>query len=139
MSGLLLLAACAGPAAPSSGGCGEMAAQPIAAVYLVGAGVDSLSMTFDGIPAVADAIRRLGADGRSKAASAALREDRGPAPRNGFATYSPTPDWIASANRYQSKGDKQRDALIFENRRLVGDLVKKGRSVGICVVLATQT
>ena len=38
----------------------------------------------------------------------------------------------------ESKGDKQRDALSFENRRLVEDLVQKGRSVGICVVLATQ-
>jgi DNA segregation ATPase FtsK/SpoIIIE, S-DNA-T family len=38
----------------------------------------------------------------------------------------------------ESKGDKDRDKLVFEKRRLVEDLVKKGRSVGICVVLATQ-
>src|SRR5205807_726436 len=28
--------------------------------------------------------------------------------------------------------------LVMENRRLVEDVVKKGRSVGMCVILATQ-
>ncbi len=36
------------------------------------------------------------------------------------------------------KGDKELMALTAENRRLVEDIVKKGRSVGICTVLATQ-
>jgi DNA segregation ATPase FtsK/SpoIIIE, S-DNA-T family len=36
------------------------------------------------------------------------------------------------------KGDKDLMALTAENRRLVEDIVKKGRSVGICTVLATQ-
>jgi DNA segregation ATPase FtsK/SpoIIIE, S-DNA-T family len=36
------------------------------------------------------------------------------------------------------KGDKDLVALTAENRRLVEDIVKKGRSVGICAVLAMQ-
>jgi DNA segregation ATPase FtsK/SpoIIIE, S-DNA-T family len=36
------------------------------------------------------------------------------------------------------KGDKDAIALTTENRRLVEDIVKKGRSVGICTLLATQ-
>jgi DNA segregation ATPase FtsK/SpoIIIE, S-DNA-T family len=36
------------------------------------------------------------------------------------------------------KGDKDVIALTTENRRLVEDIVKKGRSVGICTLLATQ-
>jgi len=36
------------------------------------------------------------------------------------------------------KGDKDAIALVLENRRLVEDIVKKGRSVGICTLLATQ-
>ena len=36
------------------------------------------------------------------------------------------------------KGDKELMALTTENRRLVEDIVKKGRSVGICAILATQ-
>ena len=36
------------------------------------------------------------------------------------------------------KGDKELVALTVENRRLVEDIVKKGRSVGICTILATQ-
>ncbi len=36
------------------------------------------------------------------------------------------------------KGDKDVIALTSENRRLVEDIVKKGRSVGICTLLATQ-
>jgi DNA segregation ATPase FtsK/SpoIIIE, S-DNA-T family len=34
--------------------------------------------------------------------------------------------------------DKDAIALVLENRRLVEDIVKKGRSVGICTLLATQ-
>jgi S-DNA-T family DNA segregation ATPase FtsK/SpoIIIE len=36
------------------------------------------------------------------------------------------------------KGDRELMALTADNRRLVEDIVKKGRSVGICTVLATQ-
>jgi S-DNA-T family DNA segregation ATPase FtsK/SpoIIIE len=36
------------------------------------------------------------------------------------------------------KGDKELVALTMENRRLVEDIVKKGRSVGIIALLATQ-
>ena len=36
------------------------------------------------------------------------------------------------------KGDKELMALAAENRRLVEELVKKGRSVGIVTLLATQ-
>ena len=38
----------------------------------------------------------------------------------------------------ETKGDKKRMELVAENRRLVEDIVKKGRSVGICTILATQ-
>jgi S-DNA-T family DNA segregation ATPase FtsK/SpoIIIE len=36
------------------------------------------------------------------------------------------------------KGDKELMTVTAENRRLVEDIVKKGRSVGLCTVLATQ-
>ena len=36
------------------------------------------------------------------------------------------------------KGDKDLMVVTAENRRLVEDIVKKGRSVGICTLLATQ-
>jgi S-DNA-T family DNA segregation ATPase FtsK/SpoIIIE len=36
------------------------------------------------------------------------------------------------------KGDRDAIPLVLENRRLVEDIVKKGRSVGICTLLATQ-
>lgn len=38
----------------------------------------------------------------------------------------------------ETKGDKNRMEVVAENRRLVEDVVKKGRSVGICTILATQ-
>jgi len=38
----------------------------------------------------------------------------------------------------ETKGDKNRMELVAENRRLVEDIVKKGRSVGVCTILATQ-
>src|SRR5207249_1823735 len=58
----------------------------------------------------------------------------------------PSPEWplvvliIDEAHTFlsETKGDKERVELVAENRRLVEDLVKKGRSVGMCVVLATQ-
>ncbi len=58
----------------------------------------------------------------------------------------PSSEWplvvlvIDEAHTYLSevKGDKELGALVAEKRRLVEDLVKKGRSVGICVILATQ-
>lgn len=56
-----------------AGACGEAAGQPPLAVFLAGAGVTSLSMTVDAIPAVAAAVRRLGAEGCRQAAQSALR------------------------------------------------------------------
>jgi S-DNA-T family DNA segregation ATPase FtsK/SpoIIIE len=58
----------------------------------------------------------------------------------------PSPAWplvllvIDEAHTFlaEIKGDKRLTELVLENRRLVEDLVKKGRSVGICVILATQ-
>jgi S-DNA-T family DNA segregation ATPase FtsK/SpoIIIE len=58
----------------------------------------------------------------------------------------PSPEWplvvlvIDEAHTFlsEARGDKQRVELVAENRRLVEDLVKKGRSVGVCVILATQ-
>src|SRR5215471_9830016 len=38
----------------------------------------------------------------------------------------------------ESRWEKSRMELVAENRRLVEDVVKKGRSVGICRCLATQ-
>lgn len=56
-----------------AGVCGEAAGQPLLAVFLAGAGVDSLSMTVDLIPEVAEALRGLGIQGCRQAAAAALR------------------------------------------------------------------
>jgi DNA segregation ATPase FtsK/SpoIIIE, S-DNA-T family len=58
----------------------------------------------------------------------------------------PSPSWplvlliVDEAHTFlsESKGDKNRMELVAENRRLVEDVVKKGRSVGICTILATQ-
>jgi DNA segregation ATPase FtsK/SpoIIIE, S-DNA-T family len=58
----------------------------------------------------------------------------------------PSPSWplvlliVDEAHTFlsESKGDKSRVELVAENRRLVEDVVKKGRSVGICTILATQ-
>ena len=58
----------------------------------------------------------------------------------------PSPSWplvilvIDEAHTFfaEVKGDKELMALAAENRRLVEELVKKGRSVGIVTLLATQ-
>lgn len=58
----------------------------------------------------------------------------------------PSPSWplvlliVDEAHTFlsETRGDKNRMELVAENRRLVEDVVKKGRSVGICTILATQ-
>ncbi len=55
-----------------AGVCGELAGQPAGAVFLVGVGASSLSMTVSAIPAVLEALSRLGTEGCRRAAQAAL-------------------------------------------------------------------
>lgn len=58
----------------------------------------------------------------------------------------PSPSWplvlliVDEAHTFlsETKGDRNRMELVAENRRLIEDVVKKGRSVGICTILATQ-
>ena len=56
-----------------AGVCGELAGRPAGAVFLAGAGADSLSMTPDAAPQVAAALAGLGMEGLREAAGAALR------------------------------------------------------------------
>jgi len=56
-----------------AGVCGESAGDPLLAVFMVGAGVASLSMTVDALSDVAGALRTLGYEGCRTAAEAALR------------------------------------------------------------------
>jgi phosphocarrier protein FPr len=55
--------------------CGELAADPAAAVLLVGLGVRELSMTPRAIPAVKDAIRSMSANRATQLAALALQRD----------------------------------------------------------------
>lgn len=55
-----------------AGVCGELAGRPHGAVFLVGVGVTSLSMTADAMPAVLEATARLGRAGCERAAIRAL-------------------------------------------------------------------
>ena len=55
--------------------CGELAADPIAAVLLVGLGIRELSMTPRAIPAVKDAIRSMSANKAKQLAALALHRD----------------------------------------------------------------
>ena len=56
----------------SAGVCGELAGHPEGAVFLVGVGVNSLSMAVDAMPTVLDAIAPLGPDRCRLAADTAL-------------------------------------------------------------------
>ena len=56
-----------------AGVCGESAGDPLLAVFMVGAGVASLSMTVDALSDVAGALRTLGYERCRTAAEAALR------------------------------------------------------------------
>jgi phosphocarrier protein FPr len=55
--------------------CGEIAADPAAAVLLIGLGVLELSMTPRAIPAVKDAIRSMSANKAKQLAALALHRD----------------------------------------------------------------
>lgn len=55
--------------------CGELAADPVAAVLLIGLGVRELSMTPRAIPAVKDAIRSMSANKAKQLAAVALHRD----------------------------------------------------------------
>jgi DNA segregation ATPase FtsK/SpoIIIE, S-DNA-T family len=63
-----------------------------------------------------------------------------------FWHVGPSPSWplvlliVDEAHTFlsESKSNKSRMELVAENRRLIEDVVKKGRSVGICTILATQ-
>jgi phosphotransferase system enzyme I (PtsI) len=59
------------------GVCGEMASRPIGAVFLVGVGASSLSMTADALDEVLQATSRLGRARCARAAQAALAADDG--------------------------------------------------------------
>jgi DNA segregation ATPase FtsK/SpoIIIE, S-DNA-T family len=80
-----------------------------------------------------------------------LRRQRSAAIRVGLGVKNlwhlgPSPSWplvlliVDEAHTFlsETKGDKNRMELAAQNRRLVEDIVKKGRSVGICTILATQ-
>ncbi len=69
---IAMAAASAKQLAIPSGVCGELAGRPAGAVFLVGVGMDSISMTADAIPAVFETVTRLGRAGCERAAQTAL-------------------------------------------------------------------
>jgi phosphotransferase system enzyme I (PtsI) len=55
--------------------CGEMASDPLAAIFLVGAGIRDLSMDSGGIPRVKETLRRVALDEAQEAAAEAVESD----------------------------------------------------------------
>jgi phosphoenolpyruvate-protein kinase (PTS system EI component) len=62
-----------------AGVCGELAARPVGAIFLVGVGVSSLSMSANAMEAVVEATSRLGSTRCAEAAQRALESDCGSA------------------------------------------------------------